>query len=85
MFAMGNLANVVTGEILDMPSKEFFLDCMERGNNLYENFRETKIVTKITALFHRIPKEVIKKCLDILRIVDIARARCYNINVLLSY
>ena len=51
----------MNGEILDMPSKESFLDCMERGNNMCETFRETRIVTKTTALLHRIPKEVIKK------------------------
>ena len=77
---------------------EFFLDCVGRGNNLNENYREIRIITKTTALFHRIPKEVITKlnsekqssvdkreCMDLLRIADIAKARCYNIKVLLSY
>ena len=99
IFAGENLTNFVTGEVLDASTKAFFLGCIDRGDKLYNDFRDTRIVKKTSALLDRISKAGIpkaksgnqtsidkkKETMDLLRIVDIARARCFSIDVLLSF
>ena len=72
---------------------------MERGNQLYKSYRQERIVEKTARLFDRIPQAKIEKtkdpiqvlpdkkkeCMNLLRYVDIARARRYDIKYLLSF
>lgn len=69
------------------------------GEKLFQEFRDSRIVFKKKMLFDKITKEVIKKeknhdqptkdlnkeSMVLLRSVDIARARCYDVKTLLSY
>ena len=61
IFAGENLTNFVTGEVLDASTKEFFLGCIDRGDKLYNDFRDTQIVKKTSALLDRISKAGIPK------------------------
>ena len=61
VFSEGNPQNVVTGEILDTPTKEFLLDCVDRGDKLLKEFRNNRTVLKNKILIDKITKEVIKK------------------------
>ena len=99
LFKEGNLINVATGEILEDESKIFFIGSIERGEDLYNKFRKERIVEKNTSLFKIISQQKIKNpknnvqdavdkkkdTMTLLRTVDIARARCYDIKKLLSY
>ena len=46
-----NLINIASGEIIDDETTRFYLDCIERGEKRYADFRENRIVQKTTALF----------------------------------
>ena len=89
----GHLRNLVTGEILDTPTKEFLLNCVDRSDKLIKEFRNNRIVLKNKMLIDKITKELIKKdsnqyqpakdlkkeSMILLRSVDVARIRCYDI------
>ena len=95
----GNLINIASGEIIDDETKRFYLDCIERGEKRYVDFRENRIVQKTTSLLKTITQPKVQKhkdgatiCRDkkketmaMLRTVDIARSRCYGVKLLLSY
>ena len=52
----GNLQNIVTGEGLDIPTKSFLLNCVDRDDKLFKEFRSNWIVLKYKMLFHKITK-----------------------------
>ena len=95
----GNLINITSGEIIDDETKRFYLDCIERGEKRYADFQENRIVQKTMSLFKTITQPKLQKhkaggtiCRDkkketmaMLRTVDIARSRCYDVKLLLSY
>ena len=99
IFHEGDLQNIVTGEILDNGTKQFLLGCLERADKLFYDYSNNRIVLKNKMLFDRISKEVIKKVISqnqqakdikkesmiLLRSVDVARARAYDVKTLLSH
>ena len=95
----GDLQNIVTGEILNNATKQFLLGCLERGDKLFHDYRNNRTVLKNKMLFDCISKEVIKKVISqnqqakdtkkesmiLLKSVDVAHARAYDVKTLLSY
>ena len=54
IFDEGDFQNIATGEILDNATKPFLLGCLERGDKLFHDYRNNRIVLKNKMLFDRI-------------------------------
>ena len=50
----GQLINMFTGSVLSEEKRLFLLNCIERGEKLYEEYRETRLVQKSSRLFDTI-------------------------------
>ena len=98
-FFKGPLVNVVSGEKMGENTKEFYLSTTERGANLYTSYRQVRIVNRTTKLMDKLPQEkaktkksqpivvydLKKETVKLLRYIDIARPRCFDIKHLLSF
>ena len=84
--------------MLDEFHADFLLNCIERGENSYQDFRKTRMIDKSKKLFDTIPKMSIKEgsttykrtdinkvSLTSLKYIDYARLRGYSVEKLLSY
>ena len=95
----GKLSHNVTGA--EIPNDEFsyLLNCIERGEEMYQEYRQSRLVERSKKLCDVIPSHRMKKKkakaekpvdlnkvrADFARIIDIARCRGYNVRNLLSY
>ena len=92
---------VITYCDADIPNDEssYLLNCIERGEEMYQEYRQSRLVERSKKLFDVIPSHRMKKKkvkaekpvdlnkvrTDFARIIDIARCRGYNVRNLLSY
>ena len=98
LFELGDLSNVVSGNVLKKEESQFLLSCYENGEKLYKKYRQDRMVDKSAKLFDRIQKPKIlnvkvkepkvdlqAETLALVRVVDVARGQGYDVKELLSY
>ena len=96
----GKLANMVTGSVLSDDTGNSLLTCIEKGEELHQEYRECRLFQKTKKLFdkistHRVEKkknapenetiDLGKIQAEFSRAIDVARARGYRVKTLLSY
>jgi hypothetical protein len=93
------LSNMISG--IELPDKiaDSLLNCFEKGEELYKDYRKTRLVERTKGLFdtiHRVhfkKKKILKENKPDLsklkgefsRYIEVARARNYDLRKLLSY
>ena len=95
----GKLSHIVTGTDLPDDDTSFLLNCIEKGEDMYQEYRRSRLVDRSKKLFDVIscqrtktkkavtekPVDLNKVQADFVRVIDIARCRGYNVRNLLSY
>ena len=93
------LVNLATGVKFDTCSSEFFINCLQIGDEHYQNFKMNRLVNKTEELFDSIHKvrsnqshkavsksEAIKKeTVTFMKYVDFARVLKYDLKKLIKY
>ena len=90
---------MITGAILPEEEATSLLNCIERGENDYKNYRQSRLIDKTRSLFdlisfkkNKTKNKRKKKIIDMTKVhaeftrtIDIARVRGYSVRNLLSY
>ena len=96
----GKLINMVTGSVLSDDNKISLLTCIEKGEDLYQEYRNTQLIQKKTKLFDTLSLKTLnrkkmgsrsgnvdltKLQSEFVRAIDVARSRGYCMKTLFTY
>ena len=93
------LVNLATGVKFDTCSSEFFINCLQIGDEHYQNFKMNRLVNKTEKLFdpmHKVRSKqshkavtksdaIKKETVTFMKYVDFARVHKYDLRKLLKY
>ena len=94
-----SVINIITGEEIDHLKMKYLLDVEVYGEKLYTEYQTERLIKKTMPIFDKISRPVLskkksfsevtvnteKESMQLIRIVDIARARGYDLKILFSY